>query len=114
MVELGYTQAVDVKLVADSQDNRKGHHGEDNNIYLNDANLNNTKDLLRSVKALASSGLLAILAVTASSVLWSLSTSFKKSLSSTLSVLTICWMAEVIMPDFLISLQQHLPKRCQP
>jgi hypothetical protein len=23
----------------------KGHHGEDNNIYLNDANLNNTKDL---------------------------------------------------------------------
>jgi hypothetical protein len=37
MVELGYTQAVDVKLVADSQDNRKGHHGEDNNIYLNDA-----------------------------------------------------------------------------
>ncbi|VVH66034.1 hypothetical protein BSPLISOX_2219, partial [uncultured Gammaproteobacteria bacterium] len=33
MVELGYTQAVDVKLVADSQDNRKGHHGEDNNIY---------------------------------------------------------------------------------
>jgi hypothetical protein len=28
-----------------SQDNRKGHHGEDNNIYLNDANLNNTKDL---------------------------------------------------------------------
>jgi hypothetical protein len=35
MVELGYTQAVDVKLVADSQDNRKGHHGEDNNIYLN-------------------------------------------------------------------------------
>jgi hypothetical protein len=32
MVELGYTQAVDVKLVADSQDNRKGHHGEDNNI----------------------------------------------------------------------------------
>ncbi|VVH67203.1 hypothetical protein BSPLISOX_724, partial [uncultured Gammaproteobacteria bacterium] len=31
--------------VADSQDNRKGHHGEDNNIYLNDANLNNTKDL---------------------------------------------------------------------
>jgi hypothetical protein len=45
MLELGYTQAVDVKLVADSQDNRKGHHGEDNNIYLNDANLNNTKDL---------------------------------------------------------------------
>jgi hypothetical protein len=45
MVELGYTQAVDVKLVADSQDNRKGHHSEDNNIYLNDANLNNTKDL---------------------------------------------------------------------
>jgi hypothetical protein len=42
---LGYTQAVDVKLIADSQDNRKGHHGEDNNIYLNDANLNNTKDL---------------------------------------------------------------------
>jgi hypothetical protein len=30
MVELGYTQAVDVKLIADSQDNRKGHHGEDN------------------------------------------------------------------------------------
>ncbi|WP_180324156.1 hypothetical protein, partial [bacterium endosymbiont of Bathymodiolus sp. 5 South] len=30
---------------ADSQDNRKGHYGEDNNIYLNDANLNNTKDL---------------------------------------------------------------------
>jgi hypothetical protein len=26
-------------------DNRKGHYGEDNNIYLNDANLNNTKDL---------------------------------------------------------------------
>jgi hypothetical protein len=25
--------------------NRKGHYGEDNNIYLNDANLNNTKDL---------------------------------------------------------------------
>jgi hypothetical protein len=46
---------------------------------------------LGSVKALASSGLLAILAVTASSVLWSLSTSFKKSLSSVLSVLTICW-----------------------
>ncbi|VVM24142.1 hypothetical protein BSPWISOXPB_3915 [uncultured Gammaproteobacteria bacterium] len=45
MVELGYTQAVDVKLVADSQDNRKGHYGEDNNIYLNDTNLNNTKDL---------------------------------------------------------------------
>jgi hypothetical protein len=45
MFELGYTQAVDVKLVADSQDNRKGHHGEYNNIYLNDANLNNTKDL---------------------------------------------------------------------
>jgi hypothetical protein len=43
--ELGYTQAVDVKLVADSQDNRKGHYGEDNNIYLNDTNLNNTKDL---------------------------------------------------------------------
>jgi hypothetical protein len=73
-----FTQAVDVKLVADRQDNRKGHHGEDNNIYLNDAN-----------------------AVTASSVLWSLSTSFKKSLSSALSVLTICWMAEAIMPDFL-------------
>jgi hypothetical protein len=36
MVELGYTQAVDIKLVADSQDNRKGHYGEDNNIYLND------------------------------------------------------------------------------
>jgi hypothetical protein len=33
MVELGYTQAVDIKLIADSQDNRKGHHGEDNNIY---------------------------------------------------------------------------------
>jgi hypothetical protein len=47
---------------------------------------------------------LAILAVTASSVLWSLSTSLKKFLSSVLSVLTICWMAEVIMPDFLISL----------
>ncbi|VVM23099.1 hypothetical protein BSPWISOXPB_3876 [uncultured Gammaproteobacteria bacterium] len=45
MVELGYTQAVDVKLVADNQDNRKGHYGEDNNIYLNDTNLNNTKDL---------------------------------------------------------------------
>ncbi|VVM28487.1 hypothetical protein BSPWISOXPB_1005 [uncultured Gammaproteobacteria bacterium] len=45
MVELGYTQAVDIKLVADSQDNRKGHYGEDNSIYLNDANLNNTKDL---------------------------------------------------------------------
>ncbi|VVH56527.1 hypothetical protein BSPCLSOX_1212, partial [uncultured Gammaproteobacteria bacterium] len=45
MVELGYTQAVDVTLVADSQDNRKGHYGEDNNIYLNDTNLNNTKDL---------------------------------------------------------------------
>ncbi|VVH56448.1 hypothetical protein BSPCLSOX_1276, partial [uncultured Gammaproteobacteria bacterium] len=45
MVELGYTQAVDIKLVADSQDNRKGHYGEDNNIYLNDTNLNNTKDL---------------------------------------------------------------------
>jgi hypothetical protein len=29
MVELGYTQAVDVKLIANSQDNRKGHHGED-------------------------------------------------------------------------------------
>ncbi|VVM23107.1 hypothetical protein BSPWISOXPB_11039 [uncultured Gammaproteobacteria bacterium] len=42
---MGYTQAVDIKLVADSQDNRKGHYGEDNNIYLNDANLNNTKDL---------------------------------------------------------------------
>jgi hypothetical protein len=28
-----------------SQDNRKGHYGEDNNIYLNDTNLNNTKDL---------------------------------------------------------------------
>jgi hypothetical protein len=53
---------------------------------------------------LARAGLLAILAVTASSVLWSLSTSFKKSLSSVLSVLTICWMAEAIMPDFLISL----------
>jgi hypothetical protein len=37
MLELGYTQAVDVTLVADSQDNRKGHYGEDNNIYLNDA-----------------------------------------------------------------------------
>jgi hypothetical protein len=34
MLELGYTQAVDIKLVADSQDNRKGHYGEDNNIYL--------------------------------------------------------------------------------
>ncbi|VVM20746.1 hypothetical protein BSPWISOXPB_954 [uncultured Gammaproteobacteria bacterium] len=34
-----------IKLVADSQDNRKGHYGEDNNIYLNDTNLNNTKDL---------------------------------------------------------------------
>jgi hypothetical protein len=45
MVELGYTQAVDIKLIADSQDNRKGHYGEDNNIYLNDANFNNTKDL---------------------------------------------------------------------
>jgi hypothetical protein len=45
MVELGYTQAVDIKLIADSQDNRKGHYGEDNNIYLNDTNLNNTKDL---------------------------------------------------------------------
>jgi hypothetical protein len=32
MVELGYTQAVDIKLIADSQDNRKGHYGEDNNI----------------------------------------------------------------------------------
>jgi hypothetical protein len=32
-------------VCCDSQDNRKGHHGEDNNIYLNDANLNNTKDL---------------------------------------------------------------------
>ncbi|WP_257607971.1 colicin E3/pyocin S6 family cytotoxin [bacterium endosymbiont of Bathymodiolus sp. 5 South] len=31
--------------MADSQDNRKGHYGEDNNIYLNDTNLNNTKDL---------------------------------------------------------------------
>ncbi|VVM28034.1 hypothetical protein BSPWISOXPB_4948 [uncultured Gammaproteobacteria bacterium] len=30
MVELGYTQAVDIKLIADSQDNRKGHYGEDN------------------------------------------------------------------------------------
>jgi RNA binding exosome subunit len=46
MVELGYTQAVDVTLVADSQDNRKGHYGEDNNIYLNDTNLNNTKERL--------------------------------------------------------------------
>ncbi|SSC08811.1 hypothetical protein BTURTLESOX_1408 [bacterium endosymbiont of Bathymodiolus sp. 5 South] len=45
MVELGYTQAVDIKLIADSQDNRKGHYGEDNGIYLNDINLNNTKDL---------------------------------------------------------------------
>jgi hypothetical protein len=43
---------------------------------------------------LASFGLLAILAVTASSVLWSLSTSLKKFLSSALSVLTICWMAD--------------------
>ncbi|VVM23302.1 hypothetical protein BSPWISOXPB_7103 [uncultured Gammaproteobacteria bacterium] len=34
MLELGYTQAVDIKLIADSQDNRKGHYGEDNNIYL--------------------------------------------------------------------------------
>jgi homoserine trans-succinylase len=32
--------------------------------------------------------------------LWSLSTSLKKFLSSVLSVLTICWMAEAIMPDF--------------
>ncbi|VVM17770.1 hypothetical protein BSPWISOXPB_4926 [uncultured Gammaproteobacteria bacterium] len=39
------THKPDIKLVADSQDNRKGHYGEDNNIYLNDANLNNTKDL---------------------------------------------------------------------
>ncbi|VVM24997.1 hypothetical protein BSPWISOXPB_7369 [uncultured Gammaproteobacteria bacterium] len=36
MVELGYTQAVDVTLVAIAKDNRKGHYGEDNNIYLND------------------------------------------------------------------------------
>jgi hypothetical protein len=41
------------------------------------------------MQALARVGLLAILAVTASSVLWSLSTSLKKSLSSVLSVLTI-------------------------
>ncbi|VVM22964.1 hypothetical protein BSPWISOXPB_7393 [uncultured Gammaproteobacteria bacterium] len=43
MVELGYTQAVDIKLIADSQDNRKGHYGEDNNIYLNDATLTTPK-----------------------------------------------------------------------
>jgi hypothetical protein len=55
---LGYTQAVDVKLVADSQDNRKGHYGEDNNIYLNDANLNNTKDLATTLGHETSSPLL--------------------------------------------------------
>jgi hypothetical protein len=32
-------------LVSAKLPNRKGHYGEDNNIYLNDANLNNTKDL---------------------------------------------------------------------
>jgi hypothetical protein len=52
MVELGYTQAVDIKLIADSQDNRKGHYGEDNNIYLNDTNLNNTKDLATTLISL--------------------------------------------------------------
>ncbi|WP_180323764.1 hypothetical protein, partial [thiotrophic endosymbiont of Bathymodiolus puteoserpentis (Logatchev)] len=29
--------------------NRAGHYGEDNNIYLNDANLNNTKDLTTTI-----------------------------------------------------------------
>jgi hypothetical protein len=33
---LGYTQAVNVKLVEKTNDNRAGHYGEDNNIYLND------------------------------------------------------------------------------
>ena len=49
MVELGYTQAVNVKLVEKANDNRAGHYGEDNNIYLNDAKINNTKDLATTI-----------------------------------------------------------------
>ena len=49
MVELGYTQAVNVKLVEKANDNRAGHYGEDNNIYLNDTNINNTKDLTTTI-----------------------------------------------------------------
>jgi hypothetical protein len=49
MVELGYTQAVNVKLVEKTNDNRAGHYGEDNNIYLNDAKINNTKDLATTI-----------------------------------------------------------------
>jgi hypothetical protein len=39
LIELGYTQAVNVKLVEKTNDNRAGHYGEDNNIYLNDAKI---------------------------------------------------------------------------
>ncbi|CAC9654002.1 hypothetical protein [uncultured Gammaproteobacteria bacterium] len=32
-----------------TNDNRAGHYGEDNNIYLNDTNINNTKDLTTTI-----------------------------------------------------------------
>ncbi|VVH51694.1 hypothetical protein BPUTSESOX_160, partial [uncultured Gammaproteobacteria bacterium] len=62
MVELGY-KAPEVKIVANTNtntntntndndntnDNRAGHYGEDNNIYLNDTNINNTKDLTTTI-----------------------------------------------------------------
>ena len=37
------------KQNTNTNDNRAGHYGEDNNIYLNDANLNNTKDLTTTI-----------------------------------------------------------------
>jgi hypothetical protein len=37
--------SVDKRTHTPRRYNRKGHYGEDNNIYLNDTNLNNTKDL---------------------------------------------------------------------
>ena len=40
---------MNVKLVEKTNDNRAGHYGEDNNIYLNDAKINNTKDLATTI-----------------------------------------------------------------
>jgi hypothetical protein len=36
-------------IMPDFNDNRAGHYGEDNNIYLNDTNINNTKDLTTTI-----------------------------------------------------------------
>ncbi|WP_428087233.1 hemagglutinin repeat-containing protein [Candidatus Thioglobus sp.] len=47
MIELGYQEVAEVKVVFDANDKtRQGHYSKDGDIYLNDASIDNTKDLV--------------------------------------------------------------------